>query len=127
MKYREAPSEKKVSDKKTTKKISAKAIMTDLKAGMSDTELMEKYEISFQGLQDLFGKLIDAKLATRAYFDKRAGKQVGLLNKKDTTRTCPYCGYSSADPFKRCPRCHNDADEWLDTVELTKILTGSFE
>ena len=42
-----------MSDKKPVKKISAKAIMTDLKVGMSDTELMEKYNISFQGLQDL--------------------------------------------------------------------------
>lgn len=101
--------------------------MIDLKAEMSDTQLMEKYEISFQGLQDLFGKLIEAKLATHTYLDKRAGKQIGLLNKPDTARTCPYCGFSSANSFKRCPRCHNDVDDWLDTVELTKILTGSFE
>jgi uncharacterized paraquat-inducible protein A len=116
-----------VSDKKPVKKISAKAIMTDLKAGMSDTELMGKYNISFQGLQDLFGKLVDAKLATRAYFDNRARKQVGLMKKQETNRTCPYCGYTSAEQFTRCPRCHNDVSDWLDTVELTKILTGSFE
>ncbi len=101
--------------------------MIDLKAGMSDTELMEKYRISFQGLQDLFGKLVDAKLATRAYFDNRARKQVGHLKKEETTRTCSYCGFSSTDDFSRCPRCHNDVSDWLDTMELTKILTGSFE
>ncbi len=102
--------------------------MTDLKAGMSDTELMEKYNISFQGLQDLFGKLVDAKLATRAYFDNRSRKQVGLLNKQEgTTRTCSFCGFTSTENFSKCPRCHNDVADWLDTVELTKILTGSFE
>jgi uncharacterized paraquat-inducible protein A len=101
--------------------------MTDLKAGMSDTELMEKYNISFQGLQDLFGKLVDAKLATRAYFDNRARKEVGLLKKQEATRTCSYCGFSSTEKFSTCPRCHNDVSDWLDTMELTKILTGSFE
>ncbi len=116
-----------VSDQKPVKKISAKAIMTDLKAGMSDTELMEKYKISFQGLQDLFGKLVEAKLATRAYFGNRARKQVGVMQKKETSRTCSYCGYSSAEHFTACPRCHNDVSDWLDTMELTKILTGSFE
>jgi hypothetical protein len=116
-----------VSDKKPAKKISAKAIMIDLKAGMSDTELMEKYKISFQGLQDLFGKLVDAKLATRAYFDNRGRQQAGLMKNQETSRTCPYCGYCSDEQFTKCPRCHNDVSDWLDTMELTKILTGSFE
>ncbi len=101
--------------------------MFDLKSGMSDAELMEKYNISFQGLQDLFGKLVEAKLATRAYFDNRARNQVGLRKKEEVTRTCSYCGYCSAEPFTKCPRCHNDVSDWLDTMELTKILTGSFE
>jgi hypothetical protein len=110
------------------KKISAKAIMTDLKAGVSDSDLMEKYGISFQGLQDLFRKLVGAGLATQAYFDKRSMKQIGGRNEKEeTVRTCPYCGYSSTEQFRECPRCHQDVSEWLDTMELTKILTGSFE
>jgi len=116
-----------VSDKKITKKISAKAIMNDLKAGSSDSELMHKYGISFQGLQDLFSKLIEAKLATKAYFDKRALTQASLRPNGEKGRTCPYCGFSSGNQFTRCPRCGQDVTEWLDTVELTKILTGSFE
>jgi hypothetical protein len=116
-----------VSDTKTTKKISAKAIMSDLKAGLSDSELMQRYGISFQGLQDLFSKLVEAKLATKAYFEKRAMTQAGFGPKEDKRRTCPYCGFSSGSAFTSCPRCGQDVTEWLDTVELTKILTGSFE
>jgi hypothetical protein len=107
------------------KKISAKAIMTDLKAGLMDAELIKKYGLSFQGLQDLFEKLIQAKLATPAYFEKRSMNSV-TIQKEEAPTTCPYCGYSSRDEFKICPRCHQDSSEWLDTVELTKILTGSF-
>ena len=114
-----------MSDQKAPRKISAKSIMEDLKAGMADPDLMEKYKLSFQGLQDLFSKLVQAKLATDAYFSKRAMKQASRPAEKEKNRTCPYCGYSAAEQFVRCPRCGQDTTEWLDTVELTKIL--SFE
>jgi hypothetical protein len=114
-----------MAEDKVTRKISAKAIMTDLKAGMSDSQLISKYGISFQGLQDLFVKLIQAGLATKSYFDKRATKQTGN-QPKERSRTCPYCGFTGDAPFRECPRCHQDVAEWLDTMELTNILTGSF-
>lgn len=114
-------------EKTPTKKINAKAIMTDLKDGLSDADLMDKYGLSFQGLQALFSKLVDAKLATQAYFDKRAMRQVGAHPAKDEVTTCPYCGFSADKKFDKCPRCNQDTSEWLDTVELTKILTGSFD
>lgn len=114
-------------EKKAPKKINAKAIMTDLKDGLSDADLMDKYGLSFEGLHALFLKLIEAKLATQAYFDNRAIRQVGAGQKTDEITTCPYCGFSADQKFDRCPRCNQDTSEWLDTVELTKILTGSFD
>jgi hypothetical protein len=114
-----------VSDPKAPKKISAKAIMADLKAELTDSQLMDKYGISFQGLQDLFGKLIEAKLATQAYFEKRAMKlAVKPVEKTQENSACPYCGYESPQGFAKCPRCSQDSSEWLDTVELTKILSA---
>ena len=109
------------------KKISAKAIMVDLKQGMSDSELMEKYGLSFQALQELYTKLIDAKLATKAYFEKRAMKRATGRSKEQKSKTCSFCGYSSKESFKKCPRCGEDSTEWLDTAELTDILSSSFE
>lgn len=111
---------------KGPKKISAKAIMTDLKAGLLDSDLMSKYDISFQALQDLFAKLVQAGLATDAYFAKRSASHPGNARGQDRSRTCPYCGFTGDTAFRECPRCHQDVTEWLDTVELTKILTGSF-
>ena len=116
-----------MTEKKPPKKINAKAIMTDLKEGMTDTQLMEKYGLSFHGLQDLFSKLVHAGLATQTYFEKRALKQVSSRPPNEEPTTCPYCGYRAAEKFARCPRCKQDTTEWLDTVELTKILTGSFD
>ena len=43
-------------------KISAKAAVTDIRAGLSDRELMEKYSLNAQGLQSLFRKLIENNL-----------------------------------------------------------------
>lgn len=115
-----------MAEEKPVKKISAKAIMADLKAGTSDSELMKKYAISYSGLQDIFSKLVEAGLATKAYFNKRALKQSSGPAPENSTRTCPHCGYSAATPFTKCPRCEQEVSEWLNTVELTNILTGSF-
>lgn len=116
-----------MADSKRRKKISAKAIMVDLKEGRSDRELMEKYGLSFQGLQELFAKLIEARLATPTYFEKRSLVQPTRRPEVEEARTCPYCGFKNAVENNRCGQCGQDINEWLDTVELTKILTGGFE
>ncbi|MFC1836027.1 hypothetical protein ACFL2Q_15125 [Thermodesulfobacteriota bacterium] len=110
-----------------TKRISAKSIVEDLKAGLTDSELIEKYGLTSQGLQDLFSQLVQAKLATQAYFDKRAALHAGRKPPAEDVQTCAYCGYSSAEEFQVCPRCEQDKSGWLDTMELTKMLDGSFE
>jgi len=115
-----------VTQDKGIKKISAKAIMVDLKAGLSDLQLMEKYAISYGALQDLFSKLVGAGLATQAYFNKRALKQSNVLSPDRSAQTCPHCGYSAAKSFSKCPRCEQKVSDWLNTVELTSILGGSF-
>jgi hypothetical protein len=114
-------------ENKGPKKISAKEIVADLKEGLSDGDLLNKYGISYNTLQDLFGKLVDAGLASKAYFNKRAFQQARAKQPSKSSKPCPYCGYSSEQPFKKCPRCHQDGAEWLDTAELTDILTGSFD
>lgn len=110
-------------DTKGPRKISAKDIMLDLKAGMTDAELMDKYEISLEGLHDIFSKLVEAKLATDTYFTKRSMKQAEKQAVANETDTCPYCGYVSQETFVMCPRCNREPSEWLDTMELTKILS----
>jgi predicted Zn-ribbon and HTH transcriptional regulator len=114
-----------VTDTAPPRKISAKAVLTDLKEGLSDAQLMERYGLSFQGLQDLFSKLIGAKLVTQQYLDNRAKKFAGAMGAKPVAKktTCSFCGYQQAEKFARCPRCDHEVTEWLDTVELTKIFS----
>ncbi|MEW6112103.1 MAG: hypothetical protein AB1664_08225 [Thermodesulfobacteriota bacterium] len=37
-------------------------MIRDIKAGLTDAEIMEKYKLSYKGLQSVFRKLVDAKL-----------------------------------------------------------------
>lgn len=55
------------------KQLSAKAVMADISTeGLSDEELMKKYELSSDSLQNLFKKLKDAGLLTDAMLAERS-------------------------------------------------------
>ena len=54
-----------------TRKISAREAATDIKSGMSDFILMEKYTLSTKGLQSLFQKLVDAGLVSKSDLSNR--------------------------------------------------------
>ena len=54
------------------KKLSAKEVVADIRAGAADEFLMKKYGISDKGWQSLFQKLIAAKVLSQADLDRRA-------------------------------------------------------
>ena len=45
--------------------------MNDIKSGMTDAELMEKYGLTAKGLASLFRKLVQAKLLDESFVRKR--------------------------------------------------------
>lgn len=53
------------------RKIKARDIVNDIRAKMTDAELMTKYNLSAKGLQSVFLKLLDAKAISRSEFDFR--------------------------------------------------------
>ena len=53
-------------------KLSAKEVLKDLRSGMSDAEIMDKYKISEKGLQSLFNKLTGAGVVTQAQINSRS-------------------------------------------------------
>jgi hypothetical protein len=52
-------------------KLSAKAVMADIKSGISDDALMEKYNLTSKGLESLFSKLIEKNLLTEVEISGR--------------------------------------------------------
>ena len=70
-----------------TKSLSAKQVLADIKAGMSDDELMQKYELSEKTMDRVFGKLLSAGLLTMDQLDERIRDQSLPLAKISDERT----------------------------------------
>jgi hypothetical protein len=85
------------------RKITARDILNDVKAGMSDPALMAKYNLSAQGLDGVFRKLVAGKHLTQRELDDRTPfsertVDVGIY-------ICPACGHMPGQEFSTCPRC----------------------
>jgi len=84
------------------RKITARDLLADVRANMTDFELMDKYKLSAEGLQSVFNKLAKAGLITHAELDSR----VSMADKTvDLGFVCPSCGYLRNEEFDQCPRC----------------------
>jgi diguanylate cyclase (GGDEF)-like protein/PAS domain S-box-containing protein len=53
------------------RRIDAEQVLNDIRSGMSDQSLMNKYALSSKGLQSLFEKLLDAGLITQSELEDR--------------------------------------------------------
>jgi hypothetical protein len=85
------------------RKLKPKEIIRDIRAGTDDATLMKRYELSAQGLQSVFSKLVKAGMVTQAELDDRVPMaertvDIGLY-------ICPACGNIQAKEFTQCPRC----------------------
>ncbi|MGO9568471.1 MAG: hypothetical protein ACLP5H_13105 [Desulfomonilaceae bacterium] len=87
---------------KTT--VNAREILADIKLGMDNTALMEKYQLSEKGLQSLFKKLTDAgvlkpKQGEPEERGSEPDKSVHVAWK------CPACGKPQTRQVDECPDC----------------------
>ena len=85
------------------RKITAREVLSDVRTGVSDPALMEKYKLSAQGLQSVFNKLIKAGVLTQEELNERVPMSertvdLGLF-------ICPACGNIQGKEFAKCPRC----------------------
>jgi hypothetical protein len=53
-------------------KIGAREAANDIRSGMTDAELMEKYHLTAKGLESLFRKLVEAKLLDQSFVARTA-------------------------------------------------------
>lgn len=58
------------------KTLSAQKVVADIRAGATNDFLMKKYELSENGLQSLFQKLVNAKILTHEDLDCRVSEQI---------------------------------------------------
>jgi DNA-directed RNA polymerase subunit RPC12/RpoP len=85
------------------RKINAHDVMADIRAGVGDFALMEKYGLSAKGLQSLFTKLVDAGLIDSSkLLDQRVPESELTV---DLVSRCPRCGHVQEKMFMVCPKC----------------------
>jgi hypothetical protein len=82
--------------------MNAKELLADIKGGMDDAGLMEKYRLSGDLLQSVFGRLVDMGLLKRHDLEKRT-----LMSEKSIAIAweCPACGVPQTQAYDECPRC----------------------
>ncbi len=85
------------------RKITAREILNDVKAGLDDRALMKKFHLSSQGLQSLFKKMLNAGVITQDELDDRSPMaertvELGLF-------ICPACGNIEHTEFTTCSKC----------------------
>jgi hypothetical protein len=87
--------------------VSAKDVLADIRAGLTDPQLSKKYGLSAKGLQSLITKLIKMGLIKHAELSQRP-RGAGLPVEQPTSPgrfTCPACGLHQEKHFSECPRC----------------------
>ncbi|MEW6347701.1 MAG: hypothetical protein AB1646_01450 [Thermodesulfobacteriota bacterium] len=100
------------------RQVSAKEVVTDLRAGKTDLELMRKYELSPKGLESLLNKLVQKGIVAPAELDSRKSRVTSAPEARPAeprTRPqapqptssfkCPSCGLPQAGDSEECPRC----------------------
>lgn len=88
-------------------KIKGRDLLLDIRSGMTDAQLMDKYEMSFQALHDAFEQLLQAKVISQRELRSRFAA-VGGTTPSDASRRLPrhylVCQipiYDAKDPAKR--------------------------
>lgn len=87
------------------KKLTAKDLLSDIRSGMSDQEIMAGRGLSAQALQAVFRKLMDAGVLTQAELDGRVSAAEAA---PPAEWTCPSCGKTHPREPDKCPECGHE-------------------
>lgn len=131
----EPPSER-PSKKPTRPPLDAREIVGDIRAGMPDGELMEKYRVSSKGLQKLLDQLVKLGVIRQAELDQRMTSFDATVDLLEVMRQfgmdqrlvmpdkrlkipsrCPACGTPQTIQFDECPYCGVNIDKFLREQE----------
>ncbi len=90
-------------------RLDAKDVLTDLRQGMGDSEIMEKYNLSARGVQSLFGKLVESGLIDKAELENRAASP---------NRTVDIRSFQFADTVSMAPLSGQKTKVVVDAKEV---------
>lgn len=117
---------------KQKRKISARELLLDIRAGLSDQELIEKYHLTHEGLQYLIRRLVEAGMLTQMELYARS-----CLSESDVTRAfgqepdpvlkCPQCGAALPAGTASCPNCTTMRVAYGETLVMDTAPSTSSE
>ena len=81
--------------------INREEFVRDIRAGMAESELCQKFGLSPAGLEYLFAKLIESGAVNR---EDLPGHRAQSSHQK-TEFACPACGRTHPTQFQECPNC----------------------
>jgi hypothetical protein len=92
------------------RKIGAKQVLSDLRAGASNRELMEKYNINEGSLRYIFKRLVESGLMTELQYHERMDLTESdffraFADKPDHVLNCPRCGAHLPEDGQECTFC----------------------
>jgi hypothetical protein len=100
------------------RKLSAKELLTDIRAGMSDLELMQKHQISEKSLKSAFKKLLEMGALKQGEIDARITTSQRIV---DTAGKCPVCNTPLSNEAEPCPQCKTYVPQsWAEQLENLK-------
>lgn len=109
-------------------RIPIKSFLADFGTGLSDQELMDKYELSARSFIKLIQALLEKEVISEAELDRRRQQAVERDLKRESEfiaglYICPSCGHPHPTPFEECPACGASAEptDTFDELSTTEI------
>jgi len=100
---------------KVARLIKIREIICDLKSDITDEELVEKYDLTWNQLSKVYTRLFYSGYLKKEDLVRRLEMRSGRasshiplaqMDHGGTGYECSVCGYSSLMHFSACPRCH---------------------
>lgn len=92
------------SPNSSKKRINGVELAADIRGGMDESHLLEKYGLSHDQLQRGIGKLVSAGLLTEAEVQGAINGEPDL-HMTIPMRTCPLCNHVQSDALAECSKC----------------------
>lgn len=84
------------------KRVKASEVLADIRGGLTDQALMQKYGLSEKGLDSLFKKLLASGLFEQSEWENRKAVSEKII---EIAWKCPACGKPQTREYRECPAC----------------------
>jgi ankyrin repeat protein len=114
------------------RRISARELVDDMRAGLAASGLSEKHRISPEGLQFVMRRLVDAGLITPLELAERSAlaeirTHQKLVEKGDPSFRCYICGKTIPREWDECPYCDAITGDFEDRLilDVSGVISGA--